>query len=114
MDIPSAGLHGKTTLAFRRAGMIKWLSRCGIRLPPMRLKSIPATRSGFEVMIEIYIECWASPEGVRYPWSIWKDGRQMDSSHATALYEDPDQAEAAAREYCADVLKASPDNVVRL
>ena len=65
-------------------------------------------------MIEIYIECWASPEGVRYPWSIWKDGRQVESSHATSLYEDADQAEAAARKYCSDVLKASPSTVVRL
>lgn len=64
--------------------------------------------------IEIYIESWASPAGIRYPWSIWKDGRQVDSSHATALYENPDEAEEAARKYCLEVLKTSPSNVVRL
>lgn len=65
-------------------------------------------------MIEIYIECWASPEGIRYPWSIWQDGRQVESSHATSLFEDPDKAEESARQYCRDVLKTSPSNVVRL
>lgn len=65
-------------------------------------------------MIEIYIECWASPDGIRYPWSIWQDGRQVESSHASALYEDQEQAEVEARRYCAEVLKTEPGNVVRL
>ncbi|MEQ8333116.1 hypothetical protein [Nisaea sp.] len=65
-------------------------------------------------MIEIYIECWASPDGIRYPWSVWQDGRQVESSHMSALYEDQDKAEAEARRYCAEVLKAEPTNVVRL
>lgn len=65
-------------------------------------------------MIEIYIECWASPEGIRYPWSIWQNGRQIESSHASVLYEDPVEAEQAARKYCSEVLRKTPGNVVRL
>lgn len=65
-------------------------------------------------MIEIYIECWSGPDGVRYPWSIWQDGRQIGSSHTSALYLDQDQAEAEAWQYCIQVLQAEPANIVRL
>ena len=65
-------------------------------------------------MIEIYIECWASPEGTRYPWSVWRNGRQIESSHATSLFEDPDESEVAARQFCNEVLNESPSSVVRL
>jgi hypothetical protein len=65
-------------------------------------------------MIEIYIERWTSPDGTRYPWSIWQDGRQVKSSHASALYVDQDQAEADAWRYCIQVLQAEPTNIVRL
>lgn len=65
-------------------------------------------------MIEIYIECWASPDGIKYPWSIWQDGRQLESSHASALHDDQEQSETEARRYCSEVLKVEPSKVIRL
>ena len=43
--------------------------------------------------IELFIEQWSSPSvDVLYPWSIWKDGKQM---HYGQRLRTPEEAEEA-------------------
>lgn len=65
-------------------------------------------------MLEIFIERWSGPDGVRYPWSVWRDGRQVHGSHGAADYDDPLASEADAVEFCRTVLRRPADAVTRL
>ena len=63
-------------------------------------------------MLEVYIERWTEPGGItRFPWSVWVDGRQVQHSGRN---DDPDAAEAEARDFCRKAIGREPDRVRRL
>ena len=65
-------------------------------------------------MLEVYIECWSNDDGTTYPWSLWRDGKQVFSSHGRTRYDDADAAEHDALRFCSETLKRSPDALTRL
>jgi hypothetical protein len=65
-------------------------------------------------MIEVFIERWTGDDGVTFPWSVWRDGKQVFGSHGRMRYDDPGIAEYDALRFCQEVVKAAPDRVNRL
>jgi len=62
-------------------------------------------------MIEIIIERWSGPDGERFLWSVWQDGRRMEMGGPHA---DAEASEAAAQEFCAQRLHREADRISRL
>jgi len=62
--------------------------------------------------VELFIEQWSAPTGgVLYPWSIWKDGKQV---HYGQRLRTPDEAEQEGLHYCQHVLGETPERITRL
>lgn len=64
--------------------------------------------------IEVFIERWVKAGVSAYPWSIWRDGRQVMSSHGRGNYDDPDQSEMDAVLVCERLFGRKPDTLERL
>lgn len=63
-------------------------------------------------MMELVIERWSGPDGTRFRWSLWRDGKRAamgPSAHATAA-----AAEAAATAACIQEFGTRPDRVSAL
>ena len=65
-------------------------------------------------IIEVFIERWVKTGASAYPWSIWRDGRQVMSSHGRGEYGDPDQSEMDAVLVCERLFGRKPDTLERL
>ena len=65
-------------------------------------------------MIEVFVERWSRDGHARHPWSVWMDGKQLASSHGRREYDSPEEAEADARRFCAEILNRAPDRIDRL
>ena len=62
--------------------------------------------------VELFIEKWSAPVGgYLYPWSIWKDGKQI---HHGQRFKTPEEAEQEGMHYCQHVLGEVPDRVTHL
>ena len=62
--------------------------------------------------VELFIEKWSAPVGgYLYPWSIWKDGKQI---HYGQRLKTPEEAEQEGMHYCQHVLGKVPDRVTHL
>ena len=64
------------------------------------------------MFVELFIEKWSAPVcGYLYPWSIWKDGKQI---HHGQRLKTPEEAEQEGMHYCQHVLGEVPDRVTHL
>ena len=62
--------------------------------------------------VELFIEKWSAPVGVYlYPWSIWRDGKQI---HYGQRLKTPEEAEQEGMHYFQHVLGEVPDRVTHL
>ena len=70
------------------------------------LKEIPP------MPIELFIEKWSAPTGGNlYPWSIWRDGRQV---HHGQRMRTAEEAEQEGLRYCQHILGEVPERITRL
>ena len=70
------------------------------------LKEIPP------MSIELFIEKWSALTGSDlYPWSIWRDGRQV---HHGQRMRTAEEAEQEGLHYCQHILREVPERVTRL